>query len=91
VHGRCFEQIDGRWYRCHRWIDRAAKENEDVNEGDAAAMGALVASLHRLEIPVSGFPPKHAFGAEHWRTRAAVLGAASPACVPGEQRRECGR
>lgn len=74
VHGRCFEQIDGRWYRCHRWIDGAAKENEDVNEGDAAAMGALVASLHRLEIPVSGFPPKHAFGAEHWRTLALRAG-----------------
>lgn len=74
LRGRCFEQIDGRWYRCHRWVDGAAKENEGVNEGEAAAMGALVASLHRLEIPVSGPAPKHAFGAEHWQRLAQSAG-----------------
>ena len=29
MSGACFEELNGHWYRCHRWVDGVAKQNED--------------------------------------------------------------
>lgn len=66
VAGGCFEQLDGRWHRCHRWVDGVAKQNEDTTAADARAMGLVVAGLHALAIPAGPARPANVFGREHW-------------------------
>jgi Ser/Thr protein kinase RdoA (MazF antagonist) len=66
VTGRCFETVGGRWLRCHRWVDGAAKQNEDTTPDDAYEMGKVVAALHGLEIPTEPPLPAHEFGRDHW-------------------------
>ena len=68
--GTAFECLDGRWYRCHRWIDGAAKQNEDTTARDAHKMGAVVARLHRLRLEAGRLPPIARYGRGHWRDLA---------------------
>jgi Ser/Thr protein kinase RdoA (MazF antagonist) len=65
-----FEQVNGRWCRCHRWIDGSAKQNEDTTAHDAHAMGRIVARLHQLQIPAGPLPPATRFGRDHWMNLA---------------------
>lgn len=53
VSGTCYVTVGTIAYRCHEWIDGVAKNNEDVTFTEAKAMGALVARLHGLQIPVA--------------------------------------
>ena len=64
--GTSFESLDGRWYRCHRWIEGVAKQNEDTTADEAHAMGRVVAALHALAIPAGPPRPPNAFGRQHW-------------------------
>jgi len=66
VTGSSVESVDGRWFRCHRWIDGNAKLNEDTTTDDAHAMGEVVAALHGLEIPAGPAPSGDCFGRDHW-------------------------
>jgi Ser/Thr protein kinase RdoA (MazF antagonist) len=70
--GASYEPLDGRWYRCHRWIDGTAKQNEETTTNDARQMGAVVAQLHRLAVPVVPLQeqPASPFGRSHWRRLA---------------------
>jgi Ser/Thr protein kinase RdoA (MazF antagonist) len=70
--GASYELVDGRWYRCHRWIDGAAKHNEATSVHDAQLMGAVVAQLHCLAVPVATSQERSAssFGRLHWRRLA---------------------
>jgi Ser/Thr protein kinase RdoA (MazF antagonist) len=60
--GAAFELLNGRWYRCHRWIDGSSKLNEDTTARDAGEMGKLVARLHQLEIQAGPLPSRTASG-----------------------------
>ena len=64
--GAAFELLEGRWYRCHRWVDGTGKQNEDTTAGDAHEMGILVAGLHQLELEVGPLPPVTRYGRAHW-------------------------
>jgi Ser/Thr protein kinase RdoA (MazF antagonist) len=66
IQRACFERLDGRWYRCHRWVEGVAKQNEDTTSDEGYAMGAVVAALHGLAIPAGPPPPANAFGQQHW-------------------------
>jgi Ser/Thr protein kinase RdoA (MazF antagonist) len=68
--GAAFEHVDGRWYRCHRWVDGTAKQNEDATAHDAHEMGILVAGLHRLQLEAGPLPPVACYGRAHWRELA---------------------
>ncbi|MGD9792188.1 MAG: phosphotransferase enzyme family protein [Acidimicrobiia bacterium] len=72
IHDGCYETIDGRWYRCHRWADGSVKQNEDTSAGEAHAMGIVVARLHGLAIPADPSPPAEAFGRGHWLEAARL-------------------
>ena len=64
--GAAFELLDGRWYRCHRWIDGTAKLNEDTTAHDAHEMGILVTRLHQLQLDAGPLPPAEPYGQAHW-------------------------
>lgn len=64
--GAWFEEVEGRWYRCHRWASGSAKNNEGTTPEEALRMGQVVAALHALRIPVDTSPERHGFGKEHW-------------------------
>ena len=80
LSGACFEELNGHWYRCHRWVDGTAKQNEDTNEHDALEMGKIVGHLHSLKIPTGQPRPASRFGTDHWlqlaRTRPSSPWAA---------------
>lgn len=70
--GSCYELVDGRWYRCHRWMDGTAKQNEATTTDDAVQMDGVVARLHCLAIPVEATQSRLTpFGREHWSRLAA--------------------
>ena len=71
---RCF---DGRWYRCHRWIDGAAKQNEETTVDDAFQMGQVVARLHQLQLGAGPLPPIAQFGQSHLLELAGRSGPAT--------------
>jgi len=64
--GAAFERIDGRWYRCHRWIDGTAKQNEDTTAGDAHEIGIVVARLHDLRLEAGPLSRVAQYGQAHW-------------------------
>ncbi len=71
-HGRCYESVSGSPVRCHEWTDGTAKSNEKVASADARRMGAVVAHLHALQIPVTeGMGAPLSFSKEHWLDLAA--------------------
>lgn len=70
INGAVFENVGGRWYRCHEWIDGSAKENEDTTADDARRMGRVVAQLHLLLID-AGPSQTAPFERSHWLDLAA--------------------
>lgn len=73
AEGRCWAEIGGQLLRCHGWIDGRAKENAETSAAEAAAMGHIVAHLHRLAIPCPpSRPARVAADAERWRRLAAA-------------------
>ena len=69
--GRCWAEIGGAEFRCHRWIEGTAKENEETSATDAGAMGAILARLHGLSIPFPPPPRRRAPDTQSWRELAA--------------------
>lgn len=57
IDGRYWCEIGGHLYRCHEWVDGEAKQNETTSAVDARAMGAVVAHVHALRIPVDPDAP----------------------------------
>jgi Ser/Thr protein kinase RdoA (MazF antagonist) len=71
--GRCWAEIGGALFRCHRWIDGSAKENAETSPPEAAAMGRVVAHIHRLAIACSPPPESQIrIDAQRWRALAAA-------------------
>ncbi len=71
--GTCWAEIGRVLFRCHRWIDGNAKENEETSPSEARAMGQIVAQLHGLAIPCRP-PPEHnrLMDADRWMSLAAA-------------------
>lgn len=71
INGAVFEEVAGRWYRCHEWVEGSAKQNEDTTPDDARAMGRAVALLHLLCIDAGPLPVPVPFERSHWLDLAA--------------------
>jgi Ser/Thr protein kinase RdoA (MazF antagonist) len=53
VGGTCLATLGGGRYRCHEWLDGTALPWHGHTPQTVAAVGALLASLHRLRLPWS--------------------------------------
>ncbi|MEZ5220370.1 MAG: phosphotransferase [Ilumatobacteraceae bacterium] len=71
IYGAVFEEVGGRWYRCHEWVEGSAKQNEDTTPEDARGMGRVVAQLHLLGIDAGPGPAPVPFERSHWLDLAA--------------------
>ena len=71
INGAVFEEVGGRWYRCHEWVVGSAKQNEDTTPDDARGMGRVVAQLHLLRIDAGPHPAPVPFERSHWLDLAA--------------------
>ena len=78
--GHGWTEIGGVTFRCHGWIDGAAKQNEDTSGAEAEAMGRIVARLHRLRIPAPQPAPSPPVDPERWAELAGMGGGAPWAC-----------
>jgi Ser/Thr protein kinase RdoA (MazF antagonist) len=71
INGAVFEEVGGRWYRCHDWVEGSAKQNEDTTPDDARRMGRVVAQLHILGIDAGPITAAVPVERSHWLDLAA--------------------
>jgi Ser/Thr protein kinase RdoA (MazF antagonist) len=71
INDAVFEEVGGRWYRCHEWVEGSAKQNEDTTPNDARGMGRVVAQLHLVRIDAGPSTAPVPFERSHWLDLAA--------------------
>ncbi len=82
--GRVADGIEECWVRVHAWVNAARVDEDRIEPGDIASLGAILAILHSLPISGNGLAswPETPSMDRDWRTALNVGGDAAQATGP---------
>ncbi len=80
--GRITDRGEPCWVRVHRWVSAKRVKAEEIEPGDLAQVGGILAALHRLPLSSREVPAPHVPSAPERNWRAALSShAGAPALI----------